>query len=184
MKPFVKLLLDFGPLLAFFAIYGMSDLITATLFLIPATILVSVIYYIMLKKWEPLPLMTMGIVTVMGGLTLWLGDEDFIKMKPTIINAILGLTLIVASIRKKMWLQKLLGSALALNERGWQLLTRNYGLLFLFLAIANELIWRTQSTDVWVNFKVFGILGVTFLFFIIQVPLLKKYIVEEAPKAE
>lgn len=175
MKPFVKFLLDFGPLAVFFIVFGVAGLKVATIVLIPTTLIVSLSYYFLYKRWEPIPLLTLAVVLVMGGLTLWLGDDDFIKMKPTLINGILGTTLLIAYARKKLWLKTILGNTMELSPEGWRFLTRNYGIFFLCLAGANEIVWRHFSTDTWVAFKVFGILGCTFLFFLAQMPMLKKY---------
>lgn len=175
MSPIVKFFLDFCPLAVFFAVYAVADIMTATLALIPVTFAVTLFWYLKTRKLEPIPLLTLAVVSVMGGLTLAIGDEDFIKMKPTIVNTLLGTVLLAGYFRRKMWLRTVLGSAFPLNPEGWMKLTRNYGIFFFTIAILNEIIWRNLPTDDWVTFKVFGILGLTMLFFITQLPLLKKY---------
>ena len=119
------------------------------------------------------------IILVFGGLTIYFNNEVFFKMKPTIINIIFAIILYAGEVIKKPLLKLLLGSALKLSEEGWSILTKRWIAFFIALGILNEIIWRTQSTDIWVNFKVFGILPITFLFTLSQFSLLKKHQIED-----
>ena len=126
-----------------------------------------------------MPTFGAGIVLIFGGLTIYFNDEMFIKMKPTIINALFAIILYGGVMLKKPLLKYLLGAALRLEEQGWKILTQRWIAFFIALAVLNEIVWRTQSTDIWVNFKVFGILPITFIFTMSQFPLIKKYQIEE-----
>ena len=126
-----------------------------------------------------MPTLGAAIVLVFGGLTIYFDNEIFIKMKPTIINMVFALILYGGVIVKKPLLKYLLGAALKLEEDGWRILTQRWIAFFVALAVLNEIVWRTQSTDVWVNFKVFGILPITFIFTMTQFPLIKKYQIED-----
>ena len=119
------------------------------------------------------------IILVFGGLTIYFNNEVFFKMKPTIINIIFAIILYAGEVIKKPLLKLLLSSALKLSEEGWSILTKRWIAFFIALGILNEIIWRTQSTDIWVNFKVFGILPITFLFTLSQFSLLKKHQIED-----
>ena len=179
MKPFFKLLIDIGPLAIFFIFYTRSGLQEAILPLMIATVIAVIISYILEKKIPIMPTMGASIVLIFGGLTIYFNDETFIKMKPTIINAVFAVILYGGIILKKPLLKYLLGAALKLEEQGWKILTQRWIAFFIALAILNEIVWRTQSTDIWVNFKVFGILPITFIFTMSQFPLIKKYQIEE-----
>ena len=179
MKSVYKLLIDIGPLAVFFIFYTRSGLQEAILPLMIATVIAVIISYILEKKIPIMPTLGAGIVLVFGGLTIYFNDETFIKMKPTIINVVFAIILYGGVILKKPLLKYLLGAALKLEEEGWKILTHRWIAFFIALAILNEIIWRTQSTNLWVNFKVFGILPITFLFTISQFSLIKKYQIEE-----
>ena len=126
-----------------------------------------------------LPTVGAGIVLLFGGLTIYFDNDVFFKMKPTIINVLFAVILYGGILINKPLLKYLLGAALKLEEAGWKILTQRWIAFFIALAIVNEIVWRTQSTDVWVNFKVFGILPITFIFTMTQFPLIKKYQIEE-----
>ena len=180
MNSFVKLFIDIGPLAIFFIYYKLSgDLIDAILPLMVATIVAVIISYILEKKIPIMPTLGAGIVLIFGGLTIYFNDEIFIKMKPTIINAVFAIILYGGLIFDKPLLKYLLGAAMKLEEQGWKILTQRWIAFFIALAILNEIVWRTQSTDIWVNFKVFGILPITFIFTMTQFPLIKRYQIEE-----
>ena len=119
------------------------------------------------------------IILIFGGLTIYFDNEVFFKMKPTIINLLFALILYGGVIVKKPLLKFLLGAAIKLEDEGWKILTQRWISFFIALAILNEIVWRTQSTDIWVNFKVFGILPITFIFTMTQFPLIKKYQIED-----
>ena len=179
MKPILKLLIDIGPLAIFFIFYTRSGLQEAILPLMIATVIAVIISYILEKKIPIMPTLGASIVLIFGGLTIYFNDETFIKMKPTIINAVFAVILYGGIILKKPLLKYLLGAALKLEEQGWKILTQRWIAFFIALAILNEIVWRTQSTDIWVNFKVFGILPITFIFTMSQFPLIKKYQIEK-----
>ena len=179
MKSIYKLLIDIGPLAVFFIFYTRSGLQASILPFMIATVIAVLFSYILEKKIPIMPTVGAGIVLVFGGLTIYFDNEVFFKMKPTIINILFAAILYVGMLMKKPLLKILLGAALKLKEEGWRILTHRWIGFFIALAILNEIVWRTQSTDVWVNFKVFGILPITFLFTMIQFPLIKKYQVED-----
>jgi intracellular septation protein len=169
-------LVDYGPLVVFFASYFIWGLLPATAALMGATAVALVLSLVVRRKVPLLPVITAAIVGVFGGLTLWLQDETFIKMKPTIIQAIFAAVLLGGLAVGRPLLKPLLGAALPpMAEAGWRQLTLRYGLFFIAMAVLNEAVWRTQSTDFWVTFKVFGIIGLTLLFGVAQVPLINRW---------
>jgi len=119
------------------------------------------------------------IISVFGGLTLYLQDETFIKVKVTIINGLFSATLLGGWLIKKPLLKYVLGEAMKLEFAGWMLMSRNWGLFFLVIAIANEIVWRNFSTDTWVTYKTFGILPLTFIFMMTQLPIMQKHMIED-----
>ena len=126
-----------------------------------------------------MPTVGAGIILIFGGLTIYFDNDVFFKMKPTIINILFAVILYGGILINKPLLKYLLGAALKLEEAGWKILTQRWIGFFIALAVLNEIVWRTQSTDVWVNFKVFGILPITFIFTMTQFPLIKKYQIED-----
>tara|TARA_Y100000590_G_scaffold409057_1_gene500783 strand:- start:29 stop:568 length:540 start_codon:yes stop_codon:yes gene_type:complete len=179
MNGIIKLLVDIGPLAVFFVFYTRSDLQTAILPFMIATVIAVLFSYIMEKRIPIMPTVGAGIILVFGGLTIYFDNEVFFKMKPTIINILFALILYGGEIFKKPLLKYLLGGTLKLQEIGWSILTKRWIGFFIALAILNEIIWRTQSTDIWVNFKVFGILPITFIFTLSQFATIKKYLIED-----
>ena len=179
MKPVYKILIDIGPLAVFFIFYTRSGLQASILPLMIATVIAVLFSYILEKKIPIMPTVGAGIVLIFGGLTIYFDNEVFIKMKPTIINLVFAVILYGGMLIKKPLLKILLGAALKLEEEGWRILTYRWIGFFIALAILNEIVWRTQSTDIWVNFKVFAILPITFIFTMTQFPLIKKYQIED-----
>ena len=179
MKSIYKLLIDIGPLAVFFIFYTKSGLQASILPLMIATVIAVLFSYILEKKIPIMPTVGAGIVLIFGGLTIYFDNEIFIKMKPTIINLVFAVILYGGIFVKKPLLKILLGAALKLEEKGWRKLTHRWIGFFIALAILNEIVWRTQSTDIWVNFKVFGIIPITFIFTMTQFPLIKKYQIED-----
>ena len=179
MKSISKLLIDIGPLAVFFVFYSRSDLKSAIIPFMIATIIAVLFSYIMEKKIPVMPTVGAFIILIFGGLTIYFDNEVFFKMKPTIINLLFALILYGGVIVKKPLLKFLLGAAIKLEDEGWKILTQRWISFFIALAILNEIVWRTQSTDIWVNFKVFGILPITFIFTMTQFPLIKKYQIED-----
>jgi intracellular septation protein len=119
------------------------------------------------------------VVAIFGGLTLWLQDETFIKMKPTMVNSIFALILGFGLVRERSYLKSLIGETVPMDDAGWLIFTRRWVMFFICMAALNELVWRTQSTEDWVAFKTFGSLPLTFVFLALQWPLLKRHMVEE-----
>ena len=179
MKSFYKLLIDIGPLAVFFIFYTRSGLQASILPFMVATVIAVLFSYILEKKIPIMPTVGAGIVLLFGGLTIYFDNDVFFKMKPTIINVLFAVILYGGILINKPLLKYLLGAALKLEETGWKILTQRWIGFFIALAILNEIVWRTQSTDVWVNFKVFGILPITFIFTMTQFPLIKKYQIED-----
>ena len=177
-KSFLKFITDFGPLLIFFTIYYKNDnnLIVAIPPLIITTIVAVAIVYFVEKKIPYVPLIGGIIITLFGGLTLYFNNPIFIYMKPTIVNLIFAAILLVSkSFFNKNFLKFFFKTAFQLDELGWNKLNDRWAYFFIFLAILNELIWRTQPETTWVNFKVWGILPLTFIFTALQVPMINKH---------
>jgi len=177
-KSFVKFITDFGPLLIFFTVYYKNDknLVEAIPILIIATLIAVIIVYFLEKKIPYLPLVGAILVAFFGGLTIFFKNPIFIYLKPTIINIIFAIVLLGGKILlNKNFLKIFFKSSIALEEIGWNKLTYRWSAFFIFLAILNEIIWRTQTEEIWVNFKVWGILPLTFIFTAFQIPLIKKY---------
>ena len=154
----------------------------ATLALVICTIISLVITYALEKRIAMLPLVSGVMVAVLGGMTLWLNNDYFIKIKPTMVNLLFASVLLGGLLFKKPMLKYVLASAMSLREEGWRKLSLRWGLFFVFLAALNEYIWRNYSVDFWVNFKVFGMFSCTMLFTLSQIPLIKHYWIEENNK--
>jgi len=177
-KSFLKFITDFGPLLIFFIVYYKSgkNLTTAIPPLIIATIIAVALVYFIEKKIPYVPLIGGIVITLFGGLTLYFNNPIFIYMKPTIVNLIFACVLIISNILyKKNFLKIFLQSAFQLDDIGWNKLNFRWAYFFIFLAFLNEIVWRTQPEVIWVNFKVWGILPITFIFTVIQVPLINRH---------
>ena len=177
-KSLVKFITDFGPLLIFFTVYYKNDknLIEAIPVLVVATLIAVIIVYVLEKKIPYLPLVGAILVALFGGLTIFFENPIFIYLKPTVINIIFAVVLIGGKILlNKNLLKIFLRGSIALEEIGCNKLIYRWSAFFIFLAILNEIMWRTQTEEVWVNFKVWGILPLTFVFTAFQIPLIKKY---------
>lgn len=181
LSPLLKLALEMGPLLLFFLLNQKTDLFTATAVFVVATLVALGAHYALVRRLPVMPLVSGVVVVVFGGLTLYLHDETFIKVKPTIVNTMFGAALLIGLARGRVLLRYVLDSMIELTDEGWRQLTLRWGLFFLFLALVNEGVWRTQSTDFWVNFKVFGLMPLTMIFAVAQAPLLSRH---AAPAAE
>ena len=166
---------DYGPLVGFFAAYVLVDLMTATGVLVVLTLLAIPILIKLEGKLPWTPIVTATIVTLFGGLTLWLQDETFIKLKPTIVSLGIAAVLFGGLLFGKALLKPLMGAAWPMTDEGWRKLTFRFALFFVATAAANEIVWRTQSTDFWVSFKVFGITIATIAFTLTQIPLMTKH---------
>ena len=177
-KSLLKFITDFGPLLIFFTVYYKSgnNLSVAIPPLIVATLIAVLISYIVEKKIPYLPLIGGIIISIFGGLTLYFNNPVFLYMKPTIINLIFALILYTGkNFFNKDFLKYFLKNAFQINDIGWSKLNNRWTLFFIFLALINELVWRTQTEIFWVNFKVWGMLPLTFVFTASQLPLINKH---------
>jgi intracellular septation protein len=170
-----KLLVELGPLLVFFIVNSRAGIFWGTGVLIVATAISIVASRIMFGKLAIMPLVSAFFVVVFGGLTLWLSDELFIKLKPTIVNLIFATILLGGLAFGQSLLRHLFGDVFKLTDEGWRKLTLRWGLFFVALAVLNEVVWRNFSTDAWVSFKVFGILPLTMIFGIAQMGLLNTH---------
>jgi intracellular septation protein len=200
LSPGLKLMLDLGPLLVFVLGYFKPQWFTpllsrvlpdslltgehvgifvATTLFIPATLAALAASYAMTRHLPVMPVVTAIIVVVFGGLTLFLQDEDFIKLKPTIVYLLFAAALLGGLAFKKPLLGMVFDSAFSLTDEGWRKLTLRWGLFFVAMAVLNEFVRHRYSTDVWVSFKAFGFLPLTMIFALAQFPLLQKYAVQE-----
>ena len=177
-KSFLKFIADFGPLLIFFTVYYKSEnnLSVAIPPLIVATIIAVAVIYLIEKKIPYIPLIGGVVITLFGGLTLYFNNPVFIYMKPTIINLVFAISLIIGkNLFNKNFLKFFFKTAFQLDEIGWAKLNNRWAYFFIFLAILNEIVWRTQPETTWVNFKVWGLLPLTFLFTALQLPMINKH---------
>ena len=177
-KSFLKFVADFGPLLIFFTVYyktGNNLALAIPPLVISTIIAVGVIYFIE-KKIPYIPLIGGVIISLFGGLTLYFNNPVFIYMKPTIVNLIFAFALIFGKVfLNKNFLEFFFKTAFQLDEKGWNKLNFRWAYFFIFLAILNEIVWRTQPETTWVNFKVWGLLPLTFVFTAFQIPLINKH---------
>ncbi len=171
----LKPVVDYGPIAVFFAAYLKFGLMTATGALMVATLAALALSFALVRRIAWMPLVTAGIVGVFGGLTLWLNDETFIKMKPTIIEGLFSVVLLGGLALRRPLLKPLFGSAWSMDDEGWRRLSLRFALFFAAMAVLNEIVWRTQSTDTWVLFKVFGLMGLTVVFIMAQIPLMSRH---------
>ena len=181
-KSFIKFITDFGPLLVFFFFYYNSDknLKIAIPPFIIATIIALATVWILEKKIPIIPLIGGILITLFGGLTIYFDNPIFIYIKPTIINILFGLALLFGKyFTKEPILKKILGKSIMLSDEGWSILNKRWIIFFFALAFLNELVWRTQSEEFWVNFKVWGMLPITFIFTAFQINLITKYKIDE-----
>lgn len=192
-SPAVKFGLEFGPILAFFVLYlwlrdetfavggrDYSGFIVVTAVFIPILCAATFALYRITGKLARMQLVTLVLVVVFGGLTIWLNDERFFKMKPTMIYLLFGGILGIGLLQGRSYLRFAMEELMPLEYEGWMILTRRLTMFFFGLAIANEYIWRTMSTDAWVNFKTFGLPIAIFAFFMTQSNLFIKYAVTTA----
>lgn len=176
MPAALKLAVDFGPLLVFFGANKFGGVFTATAAFMVATGLAMAVSWWQTRHIPAMLLFTGAIVLVFGGLTLWLQDDTFIKLKPTLIYGMFASILLFGLARGRSYLKLVLGEALpSLTDTGWTKLTRNWALFFVVLMAANEVARQMLTTDQWVNFKVWGVTGATLLFALAQAPLLQRH---------
>tara|TARA_R110002094_G_scaffold133922_1_gene126308 strand:+ start:489 stop:1064 length:576 start_codon:yes stop_codon:yes gene_type:complete len=177
LKPATEL----GPILIFFAAYYFGDLFIATAAIMVTTLIALALSYYYTRSLPMMPVVTAVVVMVFGGLTLYLNDETFIKMKPTIIYGLFAAILFAGLMLGKSFIKILFDNFWDLSDEGWKKLTIRLAFFFLLMAVANEFIWRNFSTELWVNIKVFGFTAATFLFFIAQVPLITRHAKSDTP---
>ncbi len=181
-KSFIKFITDFGPLLVFFSFYYKSEknLTVAIPPFIVATLIALIVMWILEKKIPMVPLLGGILITLFGGLTIYFDNPIFIYIKPTIINILFGITLLLGKFfTNEPILKKMLGKSLQLSDEGWKILNLRWVYFFFGLALLNELVWRTQSEEFWVNFKVWGILPLTIIFTGFQISIINKYKLNE-----
>ena len=177
-KSFVKFVTDFGPLVVFFFFYYNSDknLKIAIPPFIIATLISLFVVWLIEKKIPMIPLISGILITLFGGLTIYFDNAIFLYIKPTIINVLFGLALLLGKFfTDEPILKKMMGKSLSLTSEGWDLLNKRWMYFFFGIAILNECVWRTQSEEFWVNFKVWGLLPITFIFTAFQIPLINKH---------
>ncbi len=176
----IKSLIEIIPLILFFTVNAIAEdgIILATKVFVVTTIIALIVSYLYFKKVSTPLLITSGLVLIFGGLTILFKDPTFIKLKPTIVYLLFSSFLFLGLILKKNFLKIYLSSIIKLNDIGWNILTKRWGIFFLSMAMLNEIIWRNFSTDAWVSFKVFGFLPLTIIFTILQQGLIKKYLVK------
>jgi intracellular septation protein len=180
INPLLKLALDIGPLVLFFVANAKFGIFAATGAFMVAVVAALLVSYVKIQQWPIMPVVTAIVVVVFGSLTLVLHDDMFIKLKPTIIYTLFGGILLGGYVFDKPFLAILFDAMFHLTAEGWRKLTLRWALFFLVMAVLNEVVWRTQSTDFWVNFKLFGFVPLTFLFAALQFPLLTRYATEPA----
>ena len=180
LSPGAKLLVELGPLLVFFVVLMRSgDLFLATGVLMVGMTIALAVSWRVERRLPPMSIVTAVLVLVLGGLTIWLGNETFIKLKPTIVSLLFACVLAAGLFLKRPFLKTVLGSAFALEETGWRKLTVRWIAFFVTLALMNEVARRQLSTESWATFKVFGVLGLTIVFGILQMPLIQRYEIED-----
>jgi len=193
LNPLVKMAFELGPLVAFFIAFGRmkdntytffgteySGFITVTAAFIVVMLVTTAILWALTGTLSKMQVLSLVLVVIMGGLTVYLNDEMFIKMKPTLLFGFFGVVLGAGLLRGRSYLRDVMDAALPLQPEGWMILTRRLAVFFISLAVANELIWRFGSTEAWVFFKTFGDTLALLAFFASQYPLLVKYSTEEA----
>jgi len=181
-KSFIKFVTDFGPLVIFFFYYYNSDknLTVAIPPFIIATLIALAVIWLLEKKVPMVPLIGGILISFFGGLTIYFNNPVFLYIKPTIINILFGLALFFGKyFTKEPILKKIMGKSIALTDIGWDLLNKRWMYFFFSLAILNECVWRTQTEEFWVNFKVWGLLPITFIFTAFQISLISKHKINE-----
>jgi len=183
MNPLLKLALELGPLVVFFVSNNQFGIFDATIAFMAATAISLGFSYALTRTIPTMPLVTGVFVMVFGGLTVWLQDELFIKLKPTIVNLLFASILGFGLLTGRLFMKIVLDSALAMTDRGWVVMTRAWICFFIALAILNEIVWRSFSTDFWVSFKVFGVMPITLIFSFSLIPMMTKHMIE-TPESE
>lgn len=188
IQPWAKTALEMGPVILFFVVYSKikdneylllgetyEGFIVATALFIPILLIATAILYLLTGKLSKMQIFTAILVVVFGGLGIWFNDEKFFKMKPTMIYLLFGGILGYGLFKGQSYLQVVMDGALPMTSEGWMILTKRFMFFFFGLAVANEMIWRSLSTDIWVNFKTFGLPLAMFVFFITQAKVISRY---------
>lgn len=196
INPILKMALELGPVAAFFAGFVLlkdqtytvggtaySGFIVMTALFVPLMVASSALLWALTGKLSKMQVATLVLVIVFGGLSVWLNDERFFKMKPTMIYLLFAAILGVGLLRGQSYLQSVMEDSLPMQSEGWMILTRRLTAFFAALALANEVVWRTMSTEAWVNFKTFGLTAALFLFFITQAKVIEKFSIQDDKKA-
>jgi len=192
INPMLKLVLELGPVILFFVGYlrvkddtftiggtEYDGFILVTAAFVPLILITTGLLWWLTGKLSKMQVVTAALVVVFGGLSVWLNDERFFKMKPTMIYLLFGGVLGLGLLRGQSYLKHVMSEVMPLQHEGWMILTRRLTMFFLGLAVLNEFVWRTMSTDAWVNFKTFGLTAAVFAFFMTQGGLLQRYGIEE-----
>ncbi|MCA0201076.1 MAG: septation protein A [Proteobacteria bacterium] len=176
----LKFILEMGPLLVFFLVNSRAGIFVGTGAFMAATVIALGVSYVLMRTIPVMPLVTAFFVLVFGGLTIWLADDLFIKLKPTIINSLFAAILLFGVLTGRLFIKLVLESAFNLTDRGWRIITWAWIGFFIFLAAINEIVWRNFSTDFWVSFKVFGVMPLTIAFSFAMIPVVLKHQLPEA----
>jgi intracellular septation protein len=187
MNPKMRAAVEYGPLGVFFVTFWLFGIFPATAAIVVATVVALSVALVVERRVPKVPLVSGALIVVAGGLTLWLRDETFLKMKPTVLYLMFTTVLLGGLVFGRPLLKPLLGSSWRMDERGWFRLTLRFGLFFILMAGLNELVWRTQTTGFWVNYKMFGTIGLMLAFTASQIPLITRHQLpdeEEADKPE
>ncbi|MCA0994152.1 inner membrane-spanning protein YciB [Alloyangia pacifica] len=191
INPFLKTVLEFGPVLAFFVAYLLlkdnsyliggreyQGFVVVTAGFIPLMLICTGLLWKLTGHLSAMQVVTAVLIVVFGGLSVWLNDERFFKMKPTLIYLLFGFALLIGILRGESYLRKVMEGLMPLQEEGWMILTKRICAFFFGLALLNEIVWRTMSTENWVYFKTFGLTAAVFAFFMTQGGLFKRYALE------
>jgi intracellular septation protein len=179
----IKYAVEYGPIALFFISYKAWGLMPATAVLIAASVAATIIGYLRAGRLPWAPIITTVIVVVFGGLTLIFKNDTFIKMKPTVVYTLFAVTLSAGLLFKKPLMERLMGASLKMDQTGWRKLEARFALFCVGMAVLNEIVWRTQTEDFWINFKVFGSILLTFLFMATQLPMIKRHMLPEPERA-
>jgi len=179
MSPMLKLGIDLGPLILFFIADELYDIFVATGVLLVSLVFSFGVSWAMARKIPILPSVSLVFVLIFGGLTLFLGDEEFIKIEVTLTNALCGVALLLGLVWKQSLLRMVFGQMLDVDDEGWAKLTVRLGLFLIAIAILNEIVRYSVSTDMWVAFRVYGILGLNAVFLATQIPIMKRHLIED-----
>ncbi len=176
-KKKVKFLCEFIPLISFFAVFRLFDIIIATATIVILTLVSTLINYIVNKEFSVVNLISVAMITIFGSITVFSNNPIFIKLKPTIINLCFAAILLFGVIKKKVYLKFLFNKTVVLPDEIWLVLSKRFILFFVLLACLNEIVWRNFSDSIWVSFKAFGLITLSLIFMLLQIPLFKKHAV-------